>query len=434
MKGTILTYLLVAFGILGSIRRPTIGLYVYIAFSLLRPQALWGYTMSIGAVSQIVAVAMLVFWGLHGFGSWRFGRATSIVGALLFFLLWSWLSSLQAEDTRLATISVVEWLKIVMPFLVGVTLLKSEKDVRTLLWVIVLVQAYIGLEMNWSYLGGYNRAEMEGFGGMDNNSFGISLVTTFGAAVGLALTAETWKARIAASVSTALILHTILLTFSRGAFVGLIAVGIVAVGLMPKRPKYLGSVAAVAILALWLTGPELAQRYGTTFAAENERDASAESRVQLWQDCLVVLAARPVFGVGPLNFPVVSSEFGWPEGKQAHSVWFQTAAEVGAPGILALILFYAITAGKLWPIARKKRPDISRSTATLATAIILSIAGYVVSAQFVSLEGLEVPVYIAMAGAVLLKSLSPALAPATQPAGKLAFARARGSLTDRSAL
>jgi hypothetical protein len=111
-----------------------------------------------------------------------------------------------------------------------------------------------------------------------------------------------------------------------------------------------------------------------------------------------------MFGVGPLNFPVVSSEFGWPEGKQAHSVWFQTAAEIGAPGILALILFYALTAGKLWPIARKKRPGVSQSTATLATAIILSISGYVVSAQFVSLEGLEVPVYVAMAGAVLLMS------------------------------
>lgn len=414
MKGTIFTWLLVAFGTVASIPRPAVGLFLYIAFSLLRPQWMWGWAQGIFSVSMIVGVAMLVGWVLHGFGSWRFGRGRAMVVAALFFLGWSGVSTLQAINMSVSAAMLVEFLKIVLPFLVGVTMLKTEKDVRTLLWVIVAVQGFVGYEMNSLYFSGTNVPFDIGFGGMDNNSFGISLVTTFGLSVVLGLAAKTWRAKAVAAVCAAFILHTILLTFSRGAFVGLIAVGVVAIVIMPKRPKYIGAVVGVAMLAAWLTGPELSARYGTTFA--EQRDASAESRLELWQDCLTVVASRPLLGVGPRNFPLISSEFGWPAGKEAHSVWFQTAAEIGVPGVSALILFYALTVARLWPLARRRDSAKMSETAMMATGIILSIIGYVVSAQFVSLQGLEVPVYVAMAGVVLLKSQSA-------PAGRNEAAR-----------
>ena len=62
-----------------------------------------------------------------------------------------------------------------LPFLVGVTLMDGEKDWRPMLWTIVLSQGYVGLEQNINYLvKGYNTAA-EGFGGMDNNCFAVSL-------------------------------------------------------------------------------------------------------------------------------------------------------------------------------------------------------------------------------------------------------------------
>ena len=53
---------------------------------------------------------------------------------------------------------------------------------------------YVGFEMNLEYWRGFNIAG-EGFGGMDNNCFGVALVTTIGPAIALGLGAKTWFER-----------------------------------------------------------------------------------------------------------------------------------------------------------------------------------------------------------------------------------------------
>lgn len=423
MKGLVFTYALVAIGAIGSLRRPVLGLWIYVGFSVLRPASLWSWAGDLSGVSQIVGVAMLIGWAFHGFGSWKFMRGRSIAIALVAFGVWSSMSALQAKEPAMSVAHLSEFAKMLLPFFVGITMMNSEKDASKVLWIIVLAQAYVSLEMNLSYLNGFNQARDEGFGGMDNNSFGISLVTAFGAGVALLLGAKTWPAKATAAIAVALILHTTLLTFSRGAFVGLVAVGVMAVAIMPKRPKYIGAVILIALLAIRLTGPELAARYTTTISPE-EGDTSVQSRWALWQDCLEVVAARPVFGVGPLNFGLVAPDFGWPAGKQAHSVWLQTAAEVGIPGVLALMLFYGLAISRLWPVVRSRSPDTDQTTKMLAAAVVMAVVGFAVSAQFVSLEGLEMPFYIVMAGVVLLKtrsqlatSVAPSVLPSPAPVG-----------------
>lgn len=419
MEGLLLTYALVAIGSVVSLRYPIVGLFIYVGFSVLRPEALWGWAGNMHGMSRIVGVAMLVGWAFQGFGSWKLGRAKSTIWAILLFTFWSMLSALQAIDPEVSWASILEFSKTVLPILVGITMLKTEKEARGLLWMMVMLQAYVCLEMNQTYVfDGYNRAGAEGYGDMDNNSFGISLVTTLGASLGLMLCSKKWWSRGAALASTLLILHTILLTFSRGAFVGMLSTAFVAVALFPKRPKYIGAIVFAALVALRFTGPELADRLATTFAPREERDGSAESRFDLWADCMTVIASKPLLGVGPHNWPLVADDFGWGRGKEAHSVWVQTATETGIPGVLFLLLFYGFTVKRLWRIARRKVPGIDESTAMFAAGIILALVGFAVSAQFVSLVGLEPPYYVAMAGAVLLKaraSASPEPVPVSQP-------------------
>ena len=61
---------------------------------------------------------------------------------------------------------------------------------------------------------------------MDNNCFGVSLVATIGPALALGLARKKWWDADRWPRRAALILHTTLLTFSRGAMVGLLAVGV----------------------------------------------------------------------------------------------------------------------------------------------------------------------------------------------------------------
>jgi len=413
MKGLILIYGVAGLGSLAALRSPMIGLFIYVGFAVLRPQGIWGWAGDLSGVSLYVGIATLIGWVLQGFGKTQLGRGKSVVIALGFFFAWAAISAYQATNTDVAYDSLITMAKFVMPFFIGVTVLETEEHSRWMLWVIVLAQGYVGFEMNLAYLKGYNLAG-EGFAGMDNNCFGVALVSTVGPALALVMGAKKWWERLLGTAAVLLMLHTILLTFSRGALVGLLVVGLTAFVLMPKRPKYIAALALALIVAIRFTGPQLAERYSSTFASSDERDSSSESRIDLWRDCFDIALGRPLFGVGPANFPVVAKERGWTEGKQAHSVWMQTLAENGFPGVAALFIFFSLTVIKLWPLARMKQTPENRYTVAVATGIITSIAGFMVAGQFVSLAGLEIPYYTAMVGVVLLKTHKlPAAQPAT---------------------
>jgi O-antigen ligase len=400
MKGLILTYLVVVAGSVASLFNPLVGLCVYTLFSIVRPQLFFGWAGNLENISLIVGVAMLVGWGLNGFGRWQFGRAKSIVYALLGFYVWVILSSVFAANQSLAWQTVLERTKIVLPFLVGITLFEDEAWVRRYACLVVLSSGYVAFEMNQVYLlEGYNRAHFEGLFG-DNNSFAIAMVAVVGPSLFLGFSTTSWWKKLLAFGCAALSMHTVLLTFSRGGMVALIVTAVTVVVLMPKKPGYLAAIVLAALIGFRLTGPELTARFMTTFAEEDSRDFSATSRLELWRDCLTVMARYPVFGIGPRHWPLVAEEFGWPAGKEAHSLWMQTGAELGPTGLVLLVSFYTLAAAKGLRLARTAS---SPASAAHGLYVFSGLVGFVVSAQFVSLEGLEVPYFVALVGAGTLK-------------------------------
>jgi len=414
MKGLVLTYVVTYLGAAASLFYPLVGVYIYVCWAILRPQEIFGFAGDLSSISSIVGYALLAGWALHGFGSWRLNGARTSLWLLMLFVGLFLVSAAVAVNTTYSWMAVVAYAKLMLPLLAGVSLLNSEKEWRTLLWVIVLSQGYVGFEQNLNYAyKGYNTAQ-GGFGGMDNNFFGLSLVTTLGPAIALTLASKSWKARVLAAASTALIFHTILLTFSRGAMVGMLALGFVTVVFMPKRPSNIAALVVVLLLAVRFTGPQLLERYGSTFVAAEERDGSAQSRVDLWRDCLRVIQDYPFFGVGPANWRSIASRYGWSEGKSAHSVWMELAAEAGVPASLTLLAFFVITALKLLPLARARLTDENHFATFAAQGVVLGATGFVVSGQFVSAPALEVPYYVLLVGIALLKNrMIPA--PATAP-------------------
>src|SRR5262245_10897344 len=133
MIGLLLTYAVAAIGSLGALRSPGFGLAVYIGFSVLRPEALWGWAGNMNYMSRLVGIAVLISWALRGFGSWKLGPGRSTLVALLFFLFWSIISTFQAIDSNVATAFILEFLKTLLPVLVGLTMLESEVEARRIL-------------------------------------------------------------------------------------------------------------------------------------------------------------------------------------------------------------------------------------------------------------------------------------------------------------
>jgi probable O-glycosylation ligase (exosortase A-associated) len=407
VKGLIFTYLLTYGGAAVSLFNPYVGLLIYVCFAILRPADLWSYSVEPGNYSRIVALGLLAGWVGRGLGNWRLGRARGIVLAGIGFLAWAAFASFGVEEPEIAWDYVEIVAKIILPVVVGITIIDSVAKLKLLVWVIVLSQGFLALEFNLAYFGGYNRLYFLGFGSLDNNGVGIALDTCIGMAFFLALYAERWWQKALAAGIMGLMVHAVLFSFSRGSMLGLVVVGVVAFRLIRKQLIHYVAFALAVAAALYLAGKEVRERFETSFSSQEERDESASSRLRLWSGCWDTVTSNPLTGVGPNHWPLTAPKYGFYRGKQAHTTLLRVAAETGFPGVFFLILFYAICVLRLWPLARGKVPVQDPWTRYLACMVIASLTGFLASSQFVSLEHLEIPYYAVMIGAVLLKLQPP---------------------------
>jgi O-antigen ligase len=342
MFGWTFTLAMTCGGAATALFRPHIGLLVYIAFSILKPESLWSWSITAGQYSKIVGMAMLLGWAMCGLGNWQFGRARSIVFAFIGFWGWSVVSALFAPDQRVAWTFVENLSKIVLPFLVGITVIGSVTELKQVAWVITLAHSFLAYEFNLSYFEGSNRLLIMGHGGFDENVMSIGMVTAGGLALFFGLSMQRWWVKSLLLVLVLLIVHSILFSYSRGGIVGLVATALVAFWLLPKKPiHYLGLV-LVVVISLRLAGTEVRQEFMTVFAEEEERDWSAQSRLELWSNAWDSMLKNPILGLGPDHFPLIAEKYGWPAGKEVHNLWLQTSAELGFPGLLFLLMFYGL--------------------------------------------------------------------------------------------
>src|SRR4051812_17272236 len=126
MKGAIFTYSLTALGAVGGIVNPFLGLLVYVCFAIVRPEHMWPWAVGAeGRYSRIVGLCLLIGWGLQLFGQWRFRRATGIIFCLVAYWVWMLISGLQAIDQEKSLELVEFYAKIILPFLVGITTVRT---------------------------------------------------------------------------------------------------------------------------------------------------------------------------------------------------------------------------------------------------------------------------------------------------------------------
>jgi putative inorganic carbon (HCO3(-)) transporter len=409
MKGVIFTYILAVGGSVLALFNPFIGLLVYVAFAILKPEAMW-YWQFAGSggmhFSRFVAIALLIGWMLQGFGRWNFGKGWAIVLCLVLFMVWSLLGVFLARDPALAWKYIDPMTKIVVPFVVGMTLIDSVEKLKQLTWTIVVSLGYVAFELNLSYYRGTNRV-LEDFAGLDNNSIAIMMVSGVGLAFFLGLHAPQWWQKLIAFGCAGLITHVVMFSMSRGGMLALIITGFVSLVLIllipKKKPFHIAALFLAAVVGARLAGPKILERFATVFLDQGQRDFSAQSRLLLWQNCWECMLRSPLFGLGPGHWPTVAHEFGWPPGKEAHSLWMQVGAENGFPGLAFLVLFYLLCVVRLFPLARERVPAADPWLPYLARMIIASLVGFAIAAQFVSLMHLEVPYYIVLVGAGVLK-------------------------------
>lgn len=415
MLGLIFTYGLTIGGAFVSLFNPFIGLLVYVCFAIITPAAMWPWSVQPWPYSKVVAVAMLIGWLLKGFGQWNFNRSRGILLAFSGFLVWGILSASFAPHKLIALPAIENWAKIFIPFLVGLTLIDSISKLKQLAWVMVASLGYIAYELNLSYYQGFNKVLVMGYGSLDNNSIAIAMVAGVGMAFFLGVGANKWWQRMGAWLLALLMAHTVLLSFSRGGMLGLIVSLVISFAMLPpKEPKHFLALVICVLIGFRLAGPEVTDRFLSTFVNNEERDSSAQSRIGMWEDMWDSTLHNPIVGVGPNHWPLTAPKYGWPLGKEGHSLWLQTGVELGFPGLFFLAIFYLLCIIRLWPIIRSRVHNQDPFIKNIGRMVIAGHVGFMVAAQFVSLETLEVPYYLTLLGAGALKLIPlPESSPAT---------------------
>ena len=239
--------------------------------------------------------------------------------------------------------------------------------------------------------------------------------------------------RVLAGLMTLLITIGVVLSFSRGAAVGLAALVLALLVLRMIRVRYVA--AMVVVLAMILVAfPQYTNRItslagvgGLDSAGTSAVDNSLLSRATETLSAGLVMVDHPVIGVGPGMFPVYYEAYANTVGllvrndiqRQAHNLYLGFGAELGVPGLIVFLLI-AYSVVRMLLAARRaskvKRPDLER----LTTPFLLALMTYYVTGMFLHLSFARfywLMLAVATAAAVVtLREMASADEPATAEA------------------
>jgi putative inorganic carbon (HCO3(-)) transporter len=241
--------------------------------------------------------------------------------------------------------------------------------------------------------------------------------------IGVQFLRSGWLGKLLCLVSGVFTANALVLTRSRGAFLGVLASGVAAAILAPRkhRPVIWAAIVVAAIGGLYLADEAFWSRAGTITASAEERDASASSRLEIWEAAVRMTKDHP-FGIGAGNFFQTISRYNpLHVGRDTHNTYLRCAAEVGVPGIALLLLLIFNAFRCLWRLFRDVRElpgGQSGQTLYVAYGLLVSLVACLVGCITMTLLYVEflwwllaLPVCLERAVANLKSDLAIALVP-----------------------
>lgn len=242
-----------------------------------------------------------------------------------------------------------DWKNYVEMFLLALVVastVKSKEEVRLLL----IMMGLSVLVVNRSYYATLSGRDLSHFSYLVRDAgplgyAGVNGLAAFEAMlVSLLLGIVVFTRQVTAKVGILLIIATccycLLFSFSRGGYVGIL-VGMIAVGMFKSR--WLLAVVAVLVIGWQTLLPVSVQEriaMTTGDAAEGQTfDSSAEERINLWEDAMVLFKQNPITGTGFETYESMG-RLGYAD---THNYYLKVLAETGVIGFfLFLVLLWKL--------------------------------------------------------------------------------------------
>jgi O-antigen ligase len=312
------------------------------------------------------------------------------VHLVLLFLLTALLSIPLAIDPAIAwTEFSGSYIRGILIFIVIVNVVRTEARLRALLFlavataIILSVNAINDYRLGMMTIEGY-RASGRGTGIFGNtNDMALHLVTMLPISIALFFGSRGPIRKTIHGACATLLTSGILLSYSRGAFVGMLIVLAFLAFKIGRRSRVGVAVIVICVgAAIILLAPSgFGNRLLSIFVPALDPGGSADSRRGEFLRSAYVALRHPLFGVGMGNYqPLMSLK-----GLVTHNSYTQVASEMGLTALVVYTMFLVSPLRKLAAIARET--FASRENAHfyyLALGLQASLLAFMISSFFLS--------------------------------------------------
>jgi len=285
--------------------------------------------LRLGAIAAFASLAVLLFGRKH-----RIPREGQLVVAITVAMA---LSTVFSPSKGIALEALRNFaIMIVAGPLVMMTTLDTVRKLRTAVGLYVVLGVVLALH---GILGGGR-----GVGAFfdDENDLAMALCTVMALSYFLGVTARRLPVRLAWLVAFGVSAFGVVFSFSRGGFLGMLAVGAYALYHSPRRV----AAALVIIVAVALLLPFVPTSWYdemATIRTSAQEEDTGGLRLYMWGLAWKAFLDRPILGVGPKVFNRVAEDYHDPRksimgvhvwGRACHSLYFTMIAEVGLVGTI----------------------------------------------------------------------------------------------------
>ncbi|HUW30462.1 MAG TPA: O-antigen ligase family protein [Planctomycetota bacterium] len=378
----------------GALYAPLIGVVAYVLHYHISPEKQWWSApiAGLGVRYSLVLAIFTIVGTLINHRKLRYGPKllSRHEWLMVAFLVVIWLSMLLGEPPeRVSPTSVdipaIKFAKVMVFALILTHVVTSVRSMNVVFYAVVIGVLYLAYKGYSAGAAGFSGGRLNiGVGGSDfgeANDYAVHLLACL-PIIAVQTYLSGWKGRSLCLITGVLAVNSIVLARSRTAVVGLAGALLVALLLAPKKYRMvvLAGIIVFAIGAYSLTDPGFWGRASTITAEEAERDASAQSRLEIWEGGLKMFLDQPL-GVGAGNFQKKIGSYA-PEhpNRDAHSTYVLCLGELGVQGLLVYFLIVVSAIGLLLKVRSQcaNLPAHIQVKLIMASyAVILSISVYV---------------------------------------------------------
>jgi O-antigen ligase len=386
-----------------------VSLYAFMVVSRLAEAIPFAATLRPMVILAAAMVALALF--LPQSQAYRLFRPVEARGMVAIFLLIG-LSIPTSYWPGASFGALLNYSKSLVFFFAAIYCIRTRSELRLALWS--FLAAIAGLAFVAVVAGGSGRVLVTKT--YDTNDLAFVMVCGIPLAILLVFSERGWQHWILALVALLGTL-TVILSKSRGGFIALAVVGLVTLIKIPSRVPFLrtGFVLAVVLVFSLIAPSSYWERISTIWGGESAKTAADEylqggfetARWQIWKNGLILIASRPILGVGAGAFVVAEGSLhNGGKWNAAHNSFIQITAELGLPGLgVFLFLLYRGFANCRRVIRATRRSRSLAGHFWMAHGLEASLCGYVVAGSALSQAYSDI-FYFLLAMSVILVRLT----------------------------